>query len=146
MTLSPRVLLLSAVGTTTHPYLGLLRDGLIAAGADVRLAHSLNAAALTAFHPDVIHLHWLERYDLPTSVRVARLRGKSDLPRRALRRVIEAAGNAAPCTRCADGRASGGYLGSCGYFKPAVVGSRTWSTTWIRMKGRARSNAGVRHR
>ena len=95
MTLSPRVLLLSAVGTNTNPYLGLLRDGLVAAGADVRLAHSLDAAALAAFHPDVIHLHWLEHYDLPASVTVARLRGTPDLPRRALRRVVETAGNAA---------------------------------------------------
>jgi len=90
----PRVLLLSAVGTNTNPYLGLLRDGLVAAGADVRLAHNLDAAALVAFRPDVIHLHWLERYDLPPSVNVAGLRGASDLPRRAFRRVVETAGNA----------------------------------------------------
>ncbi len=92
---SPRVLLLSAVGTNTNPYIGLLRDGLVAAGADVRLAHSLDAAALAVFRPDVIHLHWLERYDLPPSVTVAGLRGTSDLPRRALHRILATAGNAA---------------------------------------------------
>ena len=90
-----RVLLLSAVGTNTNPYMGLLRDGLAAAGADVRLAPSIDAAALDAFRPDVIHLHWLERYDLPPPVTAAGLHGTSDLPRRALRRVIAIAGNSA---------------------------------------------------
>jgi len=92
---SLRVLLLSAVGTNTNPYLGLLRDGLVAAGAEVRLAHSLDGATLAAFRPDVIHLHWLERYDLPPSVTVAGLRGARDLPRRAVRRVIETIGESA---------------------------------------------------
>ena len=75
--------------------MGLLRDGLAAAGADVRLAPSIDAAALDAFRPDVIHLHWLERYDLPPPVTAAGLHGTSDLPRRALRRVIAIAGNSA---------------------------------------------------
>jgi glycosyltransferase involved in cell wall biosynthesis len=89
------VLLLSAVGTKTNPYIGLLRDGLAAAGADVRLAADLDSAALAGFSPDVIHLHWLERYDLPRPVAVASLRGAADLPRRVLRRVAETAANAA---------------------------------------------------
>jgi glycosyltransferase involved in cell wall biosynthesis len=93
--LSLRVLLLSAVGTNTNPYLGLLRDGLTAAGAHVCLASRLDAAVMAAFRPDVIHLHWLERYDLPPAVTVAGLRGARDLPRRALRRVIETTGETA---------------------------------------------------
>ena len=91
----PRVLLLSAVGTNTNPYIGLLRDGLAAAGAEVRLITHLDSAALTAFRPEVIHLHWLERYDLPQPITAARLRGAADLPRRTLRRVTESAANAA---------------------------------------------------
>ncbi len=92
---TPRVLLLSAVGTNINPYIGLLRDGLAAAGAEVRLAASLDPVALAAFRPDVIHLHWLERYDLPRPITAASLRGAVDLPRRALRRVTESAANAA---------------------------------------------------
>ena len=87
------VLLLSAVGTKTNPYIGLLRDGLAAAGADVRLAAHLDSAALAGFRPDVIHLHWLERYDLPQTVSATGLRGAADAPRRALRRAAEAAAN-----------------------------------------------------
>ena len=49
MSILPCVLLLSAVGTNTNPYLGLLRDGLVAAGADVRGAHNLDAAARALF-------------------------------------------------------------------------------------------------
>lgn len=89
-----RVLLLSAVGTRINPYIGLLRDGLAAAGADVRLVAQLDPADLAAGRrPDVIHLHWLERYDLPPMITARRLRGAADLPRRALRRVIERAAN-----------------------------------------------------
>ena len=90
----PRVLLLSAVGTNTNPYIGLLRDGLAAAGAEVRLAANLDLAVQQQFRPDVIHLHWLERYDLPRPVTVAGLRGAADLPRRVLRRAAETAANA----------------------------------------------------
>jgi glycosyltransferase involved in cell wall biosynthesis len=90
-----RVLLLSAVGTKTNPYIGLLRDGLAAAGAEVRLIARLDPGALSAFRPDVIHLHWLERYDLPQTFTVPGLRGAADLPRRALRRAAESAANAA---------------------------------------------------
>ncbi len=90
----PRVLLLSAVGTRINPYIGLLRDGLAAAGADVRLATRLDPADLAPTRrPDVIHLHWLERYDLPPMIVATGLRGATDLPRRALRRAIERAAN-----------------------------------------------------
>ncbi len=86
----PRVLLLSAVGTRINPYIGLLREGLAAAGADVRLATQLDPADLAPDRrPDVIHLHWLERYDLPPMIVATGLRGATDLPRRALRRAIE---------------------------------------------------------
>ena len=47
----PRVLLLSAVGTNTNPYIGLLRDGLAAAGAEVRLVANLDPAALSSVPP-----------------------------------------------------------------------------------------------
>ena len=89
-----RVLLLSAVGTRINPYIGLLRDGLAAAGADVRLAPQLDPADLAPDRrPDVIHLHWLERYDLPQLIVAAGLRGAADRPRRALRRALERAAN-----------------------------------------------------
>ncbi len=90
-----RVLLLSAVGTNTNPYIGLLRDGLAAAGAEVRLIANLDSAVLAAFRPDVIHLHWLERYDLPRPITAASLHDAPDLPRQALRRITERTANAA---------------------------------------------------
>ncbi len=89
-----RVLLLSAVGTRINPYIGLLRDGLAAAGAAVRLAERLAPADLAGpDRPDVIHLHWLDHYDLPPTILAQRLHGATDLPRRAGRRLIETAGN-----------------------------------------------------
>ena len=89
-----RVLLLSAVGTRINPYIGLLRDGLAAAGATVRLAERLVPADLAGpDRPDVIHLHWLDRYDLPPAILAQKLHGAADLPRRAGRRLIETAGN-----------------------------------------------------
>ena len=91
-----RVLLLSAVGTGINPYIGLLRDGLAAAGAEVRLSSILDPAEAVAFRPDVIHLHWLERYDLPPAIAATGLRGATGLPQRAARRVIETAANAPP--------------------------------------------------
>lgn len=92
-----RVLVISPVGVSVNPYIGLFCDGLAAAGADVRLAPVLAAGDLTGDRcPDVIHLHWLDRYDLPPGITVRSLRGARDLPRRALRRVAEGAANAAP--------------------------------------------------
>lgn len=89
-----RVLLLSAIGTRINPYIGLLRDGLAAAGADVRLVERLDPATLVPEHqPDVIHLHWLERYDLPPTIIATGLRGATDPLRRVLRRLIERAVN-----------------------------------------------------
>jgi len=93
---SPRILLLSAVGTGINPYIGLLRDGLMAAGADVRLVAVLTPADLGATRPDVIHLHWLERYDLPPAATLAGLRGAADLPQRAMRRAFELVANSPP--------------------------------------------------
>lgn len=92
----PRVLLLSAIGTGVNPYIGLLRDGLAAAGARVRLTSSLDPAELDTFRPEIIHLHWLERYDLPPGIVLTRLRGATDLPRRAARRLGEGMANARP--------------------------------------------------
>lgn len=89
-----RVLLLSAVGAQVNPYIGLLHGGLSAAGADVRLADRLDPADLAGGRrPDVIHLHWLDRYDRPPAFLVLGLRGARDLPRRALRRLVETVGN-----------------------------------------------------
>ncbi len=91
-----RVLLLSAVGTRVNPYIGLLREGLIAAGVEARLADRLPAAALAGpDRADVIHLHWLDRYDLPRPVRLTAWREAADWPRRAGRRLVETAGNLA---------------------------------------------------
>ncbi len=95
---SPRVLLLSAVGTGVNPYLGLLRDGLTAAGAEVRLATRLAPADLVGpARPDIIHLHWLDRYDLPPAILARRLHGATrapwGVPRRAARRLIETVAN-----------------------------------------------------
>ncbi len=97
------VVLLSAVGTRVNPYLGLLRDGLAAAGAHVRLVDHLahvEEAGLTpqnwgAGRPDVIHVHWLDRYDLPLPIVFPRLvpSGHSNLLRRGLRRGLETACN-----------------------------------------------------
>ena len=90
---TPRVLLLSAFGTGVNPYIGLLRDGLTAAGAVVRLASALTPADLGPDRPDVIHLHWLESHDRPPRITASGLRGAADLPRRALRRSLEAVAN-----------------------------------------------------
>lgn len=90
-----RVLVLSPIGTTINPYIGLFCQGLQAAGADVRLVSRLEAADLTGdARPDVIHLHWLERCDLPQAILARSLHGARDLPRRGLRRLIEGTVNA----------------------------------------------------
>lgn len=94
MTTSPtathRVLLLSPIGTSINPYIGLLRDGLAAAGAQVRLVDQLDAAVLASDQrPDVIHVHWLDRYAVPPAVVFLGLHGATDLPRRAARRGLE---------------------------------------------------------
>lgn len=89
-----RVLLLSAVGTKTNPYIGLLRDGLAAAGADVRLESRLEDGALAEFRPEVIHLHWLERYDLPPRIMAGRLKQAGGMLARVLRRGYESLANA----------------------------------------------------
>jgi len=92
-----RVLLLSAVGTRINPYIGLLQGGLAAAGADVRLTERLGPADLTKpARPDVIHLHWLDRYDLPQAILFRGLHGAVDLPQRTLRRLLETGCNVAP--------------------------------------------------
>lgn len=83
----PRVLLLSAVGTRVNPYLGLLHDGLAAAGADVRVSGEL---AAESWRPDVVHLHWLDRYDLPRPLRFEGVRPGL------LRRLLVRGGNAPP--------------------------------------------------
>jgi beta-1,4-mannosyltransferase len=91
------VLILSAVGTGVNPYIGLLRDGLAAAGATVRLVERLEPADLTSdARPDVIHLHWLDHYDVPRAVVFLGLHGATDMPRRALRRTLETACNLPP--------------------------------------------------
>jgi glycosyltransferase involved in cell wall biosynthesis len=88
------VLLLSPIGTRVNPYIDLLRDGLVAAGADVDLAGRLDPDTLAGrSRPDVIHLHWLDRYDLPPALLARSLHGATDLPRRGLRRLLETAGN-----------------------------------------------------
>lgn len=90
-----RVLVLSPIGTAINPYIGLFCQGLQAAGADVRLASRLAAADLAGdTRPDVIHLHWLERYDLPQTILARSFHGARDLPRRSLRRLIEGTMNA----------------------------------------------------
>lgn len=88
-----RILVLSPVGVRINPYIGLFCDGLVAAGADVRLATVLDPADLHHDRPDVIHLHWLDRYDLPPGLSVKSLRGARDLPRRAVRRLVESGTN-----------------------------------------------------
>ena len=90
----PHVLILSAVGTGVNPYIGLLRDGLIATGAQVRLVERLDPADLTSdTRPDVVHLHWLDHYDVPRAILFLGLHGATDLPRRAARRMLETACN-----------------------------------------------------
>ncbi len=92
----PHVLILSAVGTGVNPYIGLLRDGLTAAGAQVRLVERLDPADLTSdTRPDVIHLHWLDHYDVPRAILFLGLHGATDLPRRAARRILETVCNLA---------------------------------------------------
>ena len=88
-----RVLLLSAVGTSVNPYIGLLQQGLMAAGAEVRRLQRLDPADLDATRLDVVHLHWLERYDLPPAIDAPWRKGARGLPQRAARRLWEAAGN-----------------------------------------------------
>ncbi len=90
-----RVLVLSPIGTAINPYIGLFCEGLTEAGARVRLASRLMAADLAGDNlPDVIHLHWPERYDLPGAILVRSLHGARDLPRRGLRRLVEGSANA----------------------------------------------------
>lgn len=61
-----RVLILSPFGTAINPYIGLFGRGLAAAGAEVQEARKLEPAHLQPdCRPDVIHLHWVERYDQP---------------------------------------------------------------------------------
>lgn len=93
----PRVLLLSPFGISVNPYIGLLCDGLRAAGAEVRLAARLEADdLLPGGRPDVIHLHWLDQYDLPPSLAWPWAAAGADLPRRALRRAWETVSEAMP--------------------------------------------------
>lgn len=72
-----RALLVSPYGTKVNPYIGLLRDGLAAAGATVADTRLLTPAHLIGpDRPDVIHLHWIEGYDrgaAPQSLALARL-------------------------------------------------------------------------
>lgn len=83
---TPRVLLLSGIGTRINPYLGLLTEGLVAAGAEVRTAPALTAGDLDPRSgPHAIHLHWLERLSLPAPIRL-----KGGLAGRALSRVLNA--------------------------------------------------------
>lgn len=90
-----QVLVLSPIGTAINPYIGLFCEGLRAAGAEVRLVSRLVAADLAEnLRPDVIHLHWLERYDLPQAILARSLHGARDLPRRGLRRLVEGCANA----------------------------------------------------
>ena len=90
-----RVLLLSAVGARVNPYIDLLQQGLAAAGAEVRRTEWLDPAGLDATCLDVVHLHWLERYDLPPAIVAPWPRGATGLPQRAARRLWETAGNGA---------------------------------------------------
>ena len=90
---APRILLLSAFGIGVNPYIGLLRDGLAAAGAEVRMTTALTRADLGVDRPDVIHLHWLERLRSAACDHGSRARGATDLPRRALRRGVELVAN-----------------------------------------------------
>ncbi len=75
-----RVLLFSAVGTRINPYIGLLRDGLLqqARMCGWRRAGSRKLDAdgwgLGGWRPHVIHLHWLDWYDLPPALRFAGVR------------------------------------------------------------------------
>jgi glycosyltransferase involved in cell wall biosynthesis len=91
-----RVLLLSAVGTRINPYLGLLRAGLDAAGAEVEQAERLQPPHLAPERrPDILHLHWLDHYDVPPRMRLSALE-HHDIPTRVLRRMTEWAANTLP--------------------------------------------------
>jgi len=91
---TPRVLLVSPVGPGVNPYISLLQGGLAAAGASVRLVPRLTADELEGeCCPDVVHLHWLDRYDLPPAILFPGLHPARDLPRRVLRRLLETACN-----------------------------------------------------
>lgn len=64
-----RVLVVSPFGTRVNPYIGLFAGGLRTAGADVDVTRVLDLSTLvSAARPDVIHLHWIERYDLPPAL------------------------------------------------------------------------------
>jgi len=66
-----RVLLLSPYGAKVNPYIGLFRDGLAAAGAQVEESRALAPGQLSgSARPDVVHLHWLEGLNLPQPVRM----------------------------------------------------------------------------
>lgn len=63
-----RVLLVSPYATKVNPYIGLLSEGLAAAGAAASMTRVLTPAHLQGSdRPDVIHLHWIEGYDRPTA-------------------------------------------------------------------------------
>jgi beta-1,4-mannosyltransferase len=61
-----RVLVVSPFGTRVNPYIGLFAGGLRTAGANVDVTRVLDLSSLvSAARPDVIHFHWIERYDPP---------------------------------------------------------------------------------
>lgn len=61
-----RVLILSPFGTAVNPYIGLFENGLRLAGVEVATAQQFDLARTSSNdRPDVVHLHWIERYDPP---------------------------------------------------------------------------------
>jgi glycosyltransferase involved in cell wall biosynthesis len=70
------VLIVSPFGTSVNPYIGLFSQGLRGAGATVTEARVLPPMLLTPevdarqAQPDIIHVHWVERYDPPAIVQL----------------------------------------------------------------------------
>jgi glycosyltransferase involved in cell wall biosynthesis len=88
-----RVLILSPFGTAINPYIGLLSEGLASAGAEVCNQRVLTPNLLREpISPHVIHLHWVERYDLPLQLQP---RASAGLRRRVERIALRPA-NAGP--------------------------------------------------
>jgi glycosyltransferase involved in cell wall biosynthesis len=90
-----RVALLSANPPQANPYIGLFRDGLAAAGAEVELLTDPgdDGLPLAARNADLVHLHWLELWGRPAYVSLAGL-ARGGRPGRGARRLLEPALNA----------------------------------------------------
>jgi glycosyltransferase involved in cell wall biosynthesis len=69
----------------------------MAAGAEVTLASRIDQILVDdQRRPDVLHLHWLDYYDVPSAILARSLHGRRDFISRSARRTIETAANLRP--------------------------------------------------